>query len=452
RHAAKLEIPTEQIRFWVFTQHSIGPIPDYYGDLSMDRIYEGLGLRQNEMNLYLEIAHKPINGEAWFPPTTRNPYVMIFVKYFDPNTQYLEGLGHIYIQKPYEVDDIIPILCEKKEFPPHTPLRVYKETRTSMVAVTNNLNDGDIICFQKEFIEIDIPTFYKSLSTRIIVQFWPKFKDEKQKSEFKLVLDKDYAYDVVASHVAAYLNIDPLKLRFTSAHITFGTPRTIIKRKPHLKLKSMLPVRYESLPTTANLIYYEILDFSIVELENMMHFKVYWLGTTLKEMKAIIDDFLEDILRKLSLPGSTNRIRLFEITNCKILKEYNKFNSPIDKIPEHATLYAEEISQEEIEKNLNDKVVQVYHFTKNPSYTHGIPFKFVVKAGELFSATKLRLQARLGMNENDFEEVKFAIVQEVPYTKPKYIVHDNVILSNQNWTPDTYLGLDYMSKTEGVGL
>ncbi|CAG8742428.1 9958_t:CDS:2, partial [Racocetra fulgida] len=73
--------------------------------------------------------------------------------------------------------------------------------------------------------------------------------------------------------------------------------------------------------------------------------------------KAIIDDFLEDILRKLSLPEPTNRIRLFEITNCKILKEYNKLNSPIDKISENATLYAE-----------------------------------------------LRLQARLGMDENDFAE------------------------------------------------
>ncbi|CAG8800353.1 9955_t:CDS:2, partial [Racocetra persica] len=260
----------------------------------------------------------------------------------------------------------------------------------------------------------------------------------------------------VASHVAAYLNTDPLKLRFTSAHLTFGTPRTVIKRSANLSLISMLPVRYQS-PTSANIIYYEMLDFSIVELETMMFFKVYWLGSTLKEMeaidillpkKAIIDDFLEDILRKLSLPGPTSKIRLFEITNCKISNDYKgKFDSPIDKIPEHATLYAEEISQEEIEKSIYDKVVQVYHFTKNPSCTHGIPFKFVIKLGEFFSATKLRLQTRLGMNKNDFAEVKFAIVQEAAYTKPKYIVHDNSILSDHNWTPNTYLGLDYTSRT-----
>ncbi|CAG8485767.1 1692_t:CDS:2, partial [Cetraspora pellucida] len=169
--------------------------------------------------------------------------------------------------------------------------------------------------------------------------------------------------------------------------------------------------------------------------------------------KATIDDFLEEIIRKLSLPGPTSSIRLFEVMNCKILNEFIcTFNSPIDKIPEQATLYAEEISQEEIEQNVNDKVIQAYHFTKNPSYVHGIPFKFVIKAGELFSKTKLRLQARLGMNENDFAEVKFAIVQEVPYTKPKYIVYDNVILSDRNWTPNTYLGLDYVSKTERVGI
>ncbi|CAG8814474.1 25464_t:CDS:2, partial [Racocetra persica] len=89
RHVTKLEISTEQIRFWVFRQHDITPISENWIDFSMDRVYNGFGLRQNEMNLYLEIAHKPINGEAWFPPAVRNPYVMIFVKYFDPNTQYL---------------------------------------------------------------------------------------------------------------------------------------------------------------------------------------------------------------------------------------------------------------------------------------------------------------------------------------------------------------------------
>ncbi|CAG8680680.1 8424_t:CDS:2, partial [Gigaspora rosea] len=144
-------------------------------------------------------------------------------------------------------------------------------------------------------------------------------------------------------------------------------------------------------------------------------------------------------------------VRLFEVTNCKNLKEH-KSNDPIDNIQENAILYAEEITQDEAERDVNDKVIQVYHFSKRPSCTHGIPFKFVIKAGEIFSATKLRFQARLGMNEEDFAEVKFAIVQEKPCIESKYIFCSNAILSDHNWTSDKYLGLDYVRKTEQVGI
>ncbi|CAG8539749.1 9541_t:CDS:10 [Gigaspora rosea] len=166
---------------------------------------------------------------------------------------------------------------------------------------------------------------------------------------------------------------------------------------------------------------------------------------------SIIDDVLREILLNLSLPGLTNRVRLFEVTNYKNLKEH-KSNDPINKIQEAAILYAEEITQDEAERDVNDKVIQVYHFSKSPSCTHGIPFKFVIKAGEIFSATKLRLQARLGMNEEDFSEVKIAIVQEKPCIESKYIFYSNAILSDHNWTSDKYLGLDYVRKTEQVGM
>ncbi|CAG8631974.1 25987_t:CDS:2 [Dentiscutata erythropus] len=283
-----------------------------------------------------------------------------------------------------------------------------------------------------------------------------------EKNELRLYLEIAHKpiNDEVASHVATYLNTDPLKLRFTSSHITFGTPSSVIKKGVNTILKKMLPIRYQSLPASANLLYYEILDFNIVELETKKFFVVLWLGATLKEMdvikillpkNAIIDDLIKEILQKLSLPGPTNRVRLFEVSNFKILKEY-KSNNLICKIQENATLYAEEITQDEIERGIDDKVIQVYHFTTRPSCAHGIPFKFIVKAGELFSATKLRLQARLGMNEADFAEVKIAIVQEMPNVKFEYIISDNVVLSHDNWTSGKYLGLDYVCKTERIGI
>ncbi|CAG8800658.1 15911_t:CDS:2, partial [Cetraspora pellucida] len=102
--------------------------------------------------------------------------------------------------------------------------------------------------------------------------------DREQKPEFELVLNKKFTYDEVAKRVAAFLNTDPLKLRFTTAHPTSGICKTVIKRVTNQTLSEMLQTTY--LPNSANLLYYEMLDISIVELETKKFFKVYWLGTT----------------------------------------------------------------------------------------------------------------------------------------------------------------------------
>ncbi|KAF0427023.1 putative ubiquitin-specific processing protease 21 [Gigaspora margarita] len=107
-------------------------------------------------------------------------------------------------------------------------------------------------------------------------------------------------------------------------------------------------------------------------------------------------------------------------------------------------LYAEEIPKEEVKLCANNRIVQVHHFTRKLLHLHRIPFKFVIKAGELLSTTKLRLQTRLGMNEKDFSKVKIAIIQALSYTKPHYIDDKNFILSDYKWTSDECLGLDYI--------
>ncbi|CAG8746887.1 16325_t:CDS:2, partial [Dentiscutata heterogama] len=148
---------------------------------------------------------------------------------------------------------------------------------------------------------------------------------------------------LVAKRVAAHLSTDPLKLRFTTAHPTTGTHKAIIKRSTTQTLSEMLQTSY--LPNSANLLYYEMLEISIVELETKKFFKVCWLGTTIKEEEvidvrlpktAIINDILEALLQKLSLSVPTDRIRLYEVLHCKIQKEYDS-NDPIDKIQEQST-------------------------------------------------------------------------------------------------------------------
>ncbi|CAG8707539.1 7798_t:CDS:2, partial [Racocetra fulgida] len=222
----------------------------------------------------------------------------------------------------------------------------------------------------------------------------------------------------VTKHAADFLNTDPSKLQLGMAYPTTGTYKAVLKRVANQTLSEMLQTIY--LPNTPRLLYYEILDINITELENNMLFKE--VIDVLIPKDAIINEILNEIVKKLSLPIPTSRIRLYDTDSFKIQNEYN-FDDPIDKIPDQVTLYAEEIPQEELELYVDDKIIQVFHFTKETLCAHGIPFKFVLKADEPFSQTKLRLQLRLGMNEKDFSKVKIAVVQDD--VDPEYIYVDD---------------------------
>lgn len=443
----------------------------------MEEIHAKMTSRQNEMKLYMEVADKPINGKAWFPTVPEASHIMVFLKFFDPEKQALEGLGHLYIQKFGKVGDITRVLCEKKEFPPDTPLKIYEEIKPNMIEEMklkstfqqSEIQDGDIICFQKALTEkeiqehttsgrySDIPHFYESLTLRIVVSFKPKLKDRDPKPEFDLVLNKKWTYDQVAGAVGTHLNTDPLKLRFTTAHSTSGTPKNVIKRTTTQTLSEMLQTAYLSPP--AHVLFYEMLKISIVELETKKFIKVYWLGNTIKDEEAIelgfpkeavVNDIIEEISKHEKVTSSPNsRIRLFDVHHNKIQKEYTG-TEPIERIQEHATLYAEEIPQDEIDADQNDRTIQVYHFTKDPIRVHGIPFKFVIKNGETLADTKVRLRHRLGMNEKDFSKVKIAIVPGASYAKPEYLEDDDIILSEKKLSEEC-LGLDHVDKTGRAG-
>ncbi|RIA93964.1 hypothetical protein C1645_873749 [Glomus cerebriforme] len=189
----KFNIPSEQVRFWVLvnrqnkTVRPDAPIPENYFNISMEEIHAKMTSRQNEMKLYMEVANKPINDKNWFPPIEGNNHIMVFLKYFDPDKQSLEGLGHLYIQKFGKVGDYTRVFCEKKEFPLNTPLKIYEEMKPNMIEEMkpkstfqqSEIQDGDIICFQKALTEKEIqehttagricfiPQFYESLALRI---------------------------------------------------------------------------------------------------------------------------------------------------------------------------------------------------------------------------------------------------------------------------------------------
>jgi ubiquitin carboxyl-terminal hydrolase 7 len=88
-------------------------------------------------------------------------------------------------------------------------------------------------------------------------------------------------------------------------------------------------------------------------------------------------------------------------------------------ITEYVHVIAERIPEEDLEPG--SELIQAFHFQSEPSKSHGIPFRFKIIPGEVFSDTKKRLEKRTGMKGKNFEKIKFAIVKRSSYSKPTYL-------------------------------
>ena len=189
----------------------------------------------------------------------------------------------------------------------------------------------------------------------------------------------------MASKVAERLNQDPIKLRFTTTVPSTAQPKSIIKRSLNQCISDIISGNYQH-PSTA-IILYERLEVSIVELETKRSLRIIWTGVHNKEeathsfllpKTSNIHDLSEQLAKKVTLVNN-GKIRIFEVhVSGKSQKEFTG-GEMIGNIPDPVELFAEEIPREEAEAGEADKVINVFHFSKEVTRTHGVPFRFVVK-------------------------------------------------------------------------
>ncbi|RUS34884.1 ICP0-binding domain of ubiquitin-specific protease 7 [Jimgerdemannia flammicorona] len=140
----------------------------------MEVIHTKMNANQSTLRLYLEEIDMPIGGKL------SSPSLMIFIKYFDPKTQMIEGCGKLYVKRNRKVRDIIPILNAKKGFPSNTTLKLFEELKPSVIkAMTtratfqqSEIQDGDIICFQKEISDREAAEYKLQAHAATIIEFF----------------------------------------------------------------------------------------------------------------------------------------------------------------------------------------------------------------------------------------------------------------------------------------
>lgn len=478
RIAAWFKVPEREFRLWVLvnrqnkTIRPDTPIHESDNAQTMDYIRNNMAARTADLRLYLDY-NPDIAKFNTLHADPNNAPIMIFLKWFDCSRQTLTGQGKVFVNRNSKVSELLPYIQEKMGWPSSTPIKLYEEIKAGMIEgmklkqtyQQNEIQDGDIICYQVEMTqkEVDdlenqnlyssVPLFYDFLQNRVLVQFKPRYENPND-ADFDLMLSKKMTYEVMAARVGDYLKQDPLKIRFTSSNPQNSQPKSIIKRALNQSVADITGTNYYSAHPNV-IVYYELLDISIVELETKKSLKVIWTGINNKEegsypfllpKTSTFSDVADNLIKNVKLTeNGSGRIRIFEITlNGRAQREYTG-SEMIGNLNEPAELYAEEVPVEEVSAGEGTKVVNLFHYAKDPARTHGVPCKFVLREGELFSETKKRIQERIGVPEKEFARFKFSLVTSHVFKQPSMVEEEDRLYEHK-WLAEDALGLDHPDK------
>lgn len=410
-----------------------------------------------------------VNGNV---PNQRT--ILIFLKHFDIERQVLQGVGHVYMDPLDKSSDLAGPILQLMGWEAGTELEMFEEIKQNYIEpmkakqtlIASEIQDGDIICFQRHLSEneqaaikqtnptasLTAPQFYDFLVNRIYVTFTPKFMPmsyyqarEEGAETFRIPLSKKDSYDVLSIKVAEHLSsigtapVDPSHLRFSTVHVQSGKPKGIVKRQQGTTMANILLGTsgyggYGYAPShSPDQLYYEVLEMSLADLEQRKNVRIIWLteGITKDEEYNLLvhkqsqfTEVLAALQKKASLPDEIlDHIRFYETHSYKVYKVLPSSHGVLG-LNEFMTIYAERVPEEEqeMDQDRGDRLVCCFHFEKEPGKSHGIPFIFLVKEGEVFKETKERLSKRTGMKGKQFEKIRFAIVKGGQnYARPVFI-------------------------------
>ena len=238
---------------------------------------------------------------------------------------------------------------------------------------------------------------------------------------------------------------------------------------------------YAPTQSTDNL-YYEVLEMSLTDLEQRKIVKITWLseGITKEELfellihkQAQFTEVLTMLQKRASLPDEIlDQIRFYEVHSNKVYKILPLSHSVV-AMNEFMQVYAERIPEEEreMDRAKGDRLVNCFHFEKEPSKSWGVPFVFVLKHDETFKETKERLSRRAGLKGKQFEKVQIAVVRGgQSYSRPVWVedgelmsssktkggrgtdeVADDIVLASQLGLDD-HLGLEHPNRNKNNSL
>ncbi|PIA54178.1 hypothetical protein AQUCO_00900614v1 [Aquilegia coerulea] len=480
--AKEFGIPVQYQRFWLWakrqnhTYRPNRPLTPQEETQSVGMLREVSNKAHNaELKLFLEVELGqdllPIE-----PPEKTKEDILLFFKLYDPVKEELRYIGRIFVKGSGKPSEILTKLNEMAGFPSNQEIELYEEIKFEPSVMcehidkkvsfrSSQLEDGDIVCFQKsppvesgqQCRYPDVPSFLEYVHNRQVVHF--RSLEKPKEDDFCLELSKLFNYDEVVERVARQLGLDdPSKIRLTPHNCYSQQPKPApIKYRGMEHLSEML-VHYNQ---TSDILYYEVLDISLPELQWLKTLKVAYHHATKEDVvihsirlpkHSTVGDVLLHLKSKVELSHPDAELRLLEVFYHKIYKIFPTSEKIENINDQYWTLRAEEIPEEEKNLGLNDRLIHVYHFTKDTSQNQmqqvqnfGEPFFFIIHEGETLAEVKGRIQKKLQVSDEEFSKWKFAFLS---LGRPEYLLDSDIVSSRFQrrdvygaW--EQYLGLEH---------
>ena len=141
----------DQVRLWVMVNRQNKTIrpdqPLMDPEMTVEEAQNKYGTRHVAFRLWVETAETIEEGKAVWPDmqpqTNNNSPVLIFVKYFDVESQTLKGVGHFYIRRHSKVSDMVPAIQQLMGWPQGTQIPLLEVSISSSTISRSDCWAGD---------------------------------------------------------------------------------------------------------------------------------------------------------------------------------------------------------------------------------------------------------------------------------------------------------------------
>ncbi|KAL8483441.1 hypothetical protein ACS0TY_026223 [Phlomoides rotata] len=480
--AKEFGIPVQFQRFWLWarrqnhTYRPNRPLTQFEEAQTVGQLRDVSNKVQNaELRLFLELEIGPDSYPMPLPNKAKDD-ILLFFKHYDPEKEELRYAGKLFVKGIGKPIDILTKLNEMAGYAPDEEIELYEEIKfepnvmcepveKQFTFKSNQLEDGDIVCFQK-FLSAEasqnlrcpnVSSFFEYRHNLQVIRF--RSLEKPKEDDFCLQLSKLDTYDEVVERIAHQLQVDdPSKIRLTSYNSYSHQP------KPH-------PIKYRGVDNLldmllhynqiSDILFYEILDMPLPELQGLRTLKVAFRHGISNEMEvhnirvpkdSTVSDLLDDLRLKAQLSHPDAELRMLEVFSHRIYKIFPS-SEKIDSINDsYLTLRAEEIPEEEKNLGPHGCLIHVYHFMNEENQNQmkiqhfGEPFLLVIHEDEILANVKIRVQEKLRVSDEELSKWKFAFVSQgrAEYLEDSDILFSRFQRSGMYIAWEQFLGLEHL--------